>query len=58
MLDPARAALAVGVLQAFLDAWGEGRVDYIHGDKAARSLAKQPGAIAFLLPAMEKKPAV
>lgn len=54
MLDPARAALAVGVLQAFLDAWGQGTVDYIHGDEAARSLAKQPGAIAFLLPAMEK----
>lgn len=56
-LDKAKSQLAVGVLQNFLDAYlkeNEGDIDYIHDDDALISLAKQPNAIGFLLPAMEK----
>ena len=48
---------AVGVLQGFLDSYlkdHEGEIDYIHDDDALITLAKQPNAIGFLLPAMEK----
>ena len=31
-----------------------GRIDYIHGEDVTRELARQPGAIGFLLPAMGK----
>ena len=47
----------MGVLQTFLDAYlkeNEGEIDYIHDDDALIELAKQPDAIGFLLPAMEK----
>jgi len=56
-LDPAKSQLAVGVLQGFLDrylAGHPGTVDYIHDDDALVKLAAQPGAVGFLLPAMEK----
>ena len=56
-LDRAKSELAVGVLQGFLDAYlkdNAGEIDYIHDDDALISLAKQDGAIGFLLPAMEK----
>lgn len=56
-LDKAKSQLAVGVLQGFLDRYLDGRsgsVDYIHDDDALVELAKQPGAVGFLLPAMEK----
>ncbi len=53
-LDRSRAALPVGALQAALDACAPGRVDYIHGEDALRGLARQPGRIGFLLPAMDK----
>ena len=56
-LDKAKSELAVGALQGFLDASlkdNAGEVDYIHDDDALISLAKQPGSIGFLLPAMEK----
>ena len=56
-LDRARSELAVGVLQGFLDDYlkdNAGEIDYIHDDDALISLAKQDGAIGFLLPAMEK----
>ena len=56
-LDRARSELAVGVLQGFLDEYlkdNAGEIDYIHDDDALISLAKQDGAIGFLLPAMEK----
>ena len=56
-LDRKKSELAVGVLQAFLDDYlkeNAGEVDYIHDDDALISLAKQHGAIGFLLPAMEK----
>ena len=52
-----RMQLAVGTLQTFLDAYLKehgGEVDYIHDDDALIALAKQPNAIGFLLPAMEK----
>ena len=56
--DPA-AQLPVGTLQKFLDdylaAHPGARIDYIHGDDVAVELAAQPGAIAFLLPAMGKE---
>ena len=56
-LDRAKSELAVGVLQGFLDDYLKehaGEIDYIHDDDALISLAKQDGAIGFLLPAMEK----
>ena len=56
-LDRAKSELAVGVLQGFLDEYlkdNAGEIDYIHDDDALISLAKQDGAIGFLLPAMEK----
>ncbi|MBR3272072.1 MAG: DUF1015 family protein, partial [Clostridia bacterium] len=52
--------LPVGTLQAGLDAllksdeFPEAQLDYIHGEDAVRTLAKQPDAIGFLLPAMDK----
>ncbi len=52
-----RAHLAVGTLQAFLDDYLSshgGRLDYIHGEEAARSLGRRSGNLAFCLPAMEK----
>ena len=56
-LDRAKSELAVGVLQGFLDEYlkdNAGEIDYIHDDDALISLAKQDGAIGFLMPAMEK----
>ena len=53
-LDRSRSTLAVGTLQAFLDQYGHGTVDYIHGDETVAELAQQPNAIAFLLPPMDK----
>ena len=52
------AVLPVATLQTFLDRWlsiHKGRIDYIHGADVARSLADQPGNLAFLLPAMGKE---
>ena len=56
-LDRAKSELAVGVLQGFLDEYlkdNAGEIDYIHDDDALIGLARQDGAIGFLLPAMEK----
>ena len=56
-LDKARSQLAVGALQTFLDKYLKehpGEIDYIHDDDVLIDLAKQPDAIGFLLPAMEK----
>ena len=56
-LDKAKSQLAVGALQSFLDKYlkeHKGEIDYIHDDDALINLAKQPNAIGFLLPAMEK----
>lgn len=56
-LDKAKSQLAVGALQTFLDKYikeHKGEIDYIHDDDALIKLAKQPKAIGFLLPAMEK----
>ncbi|RHR08861.1 DUF1015 domain-containing protein [Pseudoflavonifractor sp. AF19-9AC] len=55
-----RAQLAVGTLQTFLDEFlathPQSRIDYVHGDDVARSLAcEREDAIAFLLPAMGKE---
>ena len=52
------AGLPTATLQTFLDRWlsvNRGRIDYIHGAEVARSLADQPGNLAFLLPAMGKE---
>ena len=55
--DPPQS-LAIGWLQAFLDnyvaAHPSATVDYIHGDDALIGLAKRPGRIGFLLPAIHK----
>lgn len=56
-LDRSKSQLAVGVLQAFLDAYLQehpGQIDYIHGDDDLKELARQDHAVGFLLPAMEK----
>ncbi len=57
-LDPRKGTLAVGILQAFLDAYLPdvvgASVDYIHGEDVTRRLARSDGAIGFLLPPMEK----
>lgn len=58
LLPGLREQLAVGPLQQFLDRYLEehgGRVDYIHGEEAARRLGSADNCMAFLLPAMEKK---
>ena len=52
-----KAQLEVGTLQPFLDEYIKrrgGRIDYIHGEDVARQLGRQPGNLAFLLPAMGK----
>lgn len=49
--------LAAGTLQGFIDGYlaaHGGTVDYIHGGDVVMELSKKPGAIGFLLPAMEK----
>ena len=50
--------LTVGTLQAFLDEYSESHpeieVDYIHGDKALRTLAQKENAVGFLFGGMEK----
>lgn len=50
--------LTVGTLQAFLDDWmpahPETRLDYVHGEAAARKLAAGENTVAFLLPAIAK----
>ena len=49
--------LAVAVLQNFLDEWLKshpGTIDYIHGEAEAAELAARDGAVALLLPPMEK----
>ncbi len=56
-LDRSRGELAVAVLQEALDAYlreNPGSLDYIHGSQEVVALAKQEGAVAFLLPAMKK----
>jgi hypothetical protein len=51
--------LAVGSLQAFLDAWlpahPEAAIDYVHGDDVVRRHAQTPGNLGFLLPVMGKE---
>jgi hypothetical protein len=50
--------LVVGTLQPFLDQWlkagGASHIDYVHGDDVLCRLGKQPGNLAFYLPAMNK----
>ena len=50
--------LTIGTLQAFLDEYSvrhpEIEVDYIHGEKALRTLAAKENAIGFLYDGMEK----
>ncbi len=56
-LDPALGELPVAILQPFLDRWLKthgGRIDYIHGEDAAVSLAQRENALAFLLPNISK----
>ncbi|WP_325214843.1 DUF1015 domain-containing protein [Oscillibacter sp.] len=53
-----RVQLAVGTLQAFLDAYVKdhgGEIDYIHGGEVTDRLGRQAGAIGFKLPAMGKQ---
>ncbi len=53
-----RVQLAVGTLQAFLDAYVKdhgGEIDYIHGADVTDRLGRRPGSIGFKLPAMGKQ---
>ncbi|MEY8385832.1 DUF1015 domain-containing protein [Oscillospiraceae bacterium 38-13] len=53
-----RVQLAVGTLQAFLDAYVKehgGEIDYIHGSEVTDRLGRQPESIGFKLPAMGKQ---
>ena len=53
-----KAQLAVGTLQAFIDAYlktHDAEIDYIHGDEVTRELGGRPGNMGFLLPAMGKE---
>lgn len=54
----AEGETSVAFLQRFLDetlpALG-GKLDYIHGESALRQLAREPGAVGFLLPPLEKE---
>lgn len=52
---PSRLATATlhGFLDPFLDRTGAG-IDYIHGDDVLETLAKRPGQLGFLMPAMDK----
>ncbi|NLV58545.1 MAG: DUF1015 domain-containing protein [Clostridiales bacterium] len=57
-VDHSPQMLAVGTLQAFLDNWLPDhpgvKLDYIHGDDTLRALARQEGAMGFLLPKPHK----
>ena len=53
-LDRKLGELPVAILQNFLDDYGLGDIDYIHGDEVAEELAKAPDTIAFLLPNIDK----
>lgn len=56
-LNTASGALAVAVLQPFLDQWlreNPGAIDYIHGEDEVARLAAQENAIGLLLPPMGK----
>jgi hypothetical protein len=56
--------LAVGTLQAFLDAWGKGlasgqdsgfgKIDYVHGEDVTVRLGSQPGNVGLYLPVISK----
>ena len=53
-----RVQLAVGTLQAFLDAYVKdhgGEIDYIHGGEVTDRLGSRAGSIGFKLPAMGKQ---
>lgn len=53
-----RVQLAVGTLQAFLDAYCRdhgGEIDYIHGGEVTDRLGSREGSIGFKLPAMGKQ---
>jgi len=57
-IERAKHTLAVGTLQAFLDAYlatqPQAHIDYIHGEETLQELGQQPGNIGFYLPALAK----
>ena len=59
LVERPASQLPAGTLEQALEAWKAqseaGSIDYIHGGETARRLGAQPGAMAFLLPAMEKE---
>lgn len=54
-LSPSLGKLPIGILQSFLDQYGQGEVDYIHGEEAAISLSQADDSIVFLLPPIRKE---
>ena len=57
LIDHPASKIEVGALQSALDILVKEkgyRIDYIHGDEAVRSLAKEEGNAGFLLPPMDK----
>ena len=53
-LNPALGQLPVGILQRFLDEYGQGETDYIHGEESAIRLSAAENTVAFLLTAIDK----
>ena len=56
-LNEALGQLGLGILQTFLDEYlkqNEGMIDYIHGDDVLKKLAKEPNAVGFLVPTIDK----
>lgn len=53
-IDPAGADFPIFTLQSFLDEYGKGEMDYIHGAAAAKELSQGEDSIAFLLPPIDK----
>lgn len=53
-----KGTLAVSALQSLLDGWMAGksglRLDYVHGEQAARALSEGERTVAFLLPKPDK----
>ena len=57
VIKNSKEELAVGALQAFLDAYLEknsGKVDYIHGIDSTKTLADADNAIGFIFEGMSK----
>ena len=56
-IENPKSNIAVGSIQLFLDEYlkeNEGKIDYIHGEKTTKNLARQNGNVGFIFNAMPK----